>query len=44
MSEIVKGQLKQKYSELDKDIKELTKNDRIEYVEDLASEAEEAAR
>ena len=44
MSERVKGQLKQKYSELDKEVKELTKKDRIEFVEDLASEAEEAAR
>ena len=44
MSERVKGQLKQKYSELDKEVKQLTKKDRIEYVEDLASEAEEAAR
>ena len=44
VSERVKGQLKQKYSELDKEVKELTKKDRIEFVEDLASEAEEAAR
>ena len=43
-SERVKAQLKQNYSDLDKEIKGLTKKDKIDYVEELASEAEEAAR
>ena len=40
MSERVKGQS----TELDKEVNKLTKKDRTEYVEDLVSETEEAAR
>ena len=44
MSKRVKGK-QNKSSVLDKEIKQITNNkDRFEYVEDLVSEAEEAAR
>ena len=43
-SERVKEQLKQKYTDLDKEVKALTKKDKTEYVEEMANKAEEAAR
>ena len=41
-SERIRDQLRRKYSELDREVKKMTKLDKIKFVERLAEEAEEA--
>ena len=43
-SERIKEQLKAKYSQLDKEVKKQTRSDKREYIEDLATKAETAAK